>query len=86
MCALDNILSCSSLVAQCVHWITYLAAAHWFQYNKREDPVPEDEYERHKTNINFRRTIRDASKVGLCSSVIGHLAMEEFLVFESFAE
>ena len=34
-----------------------------FQYNKREDPVPEDEYERQKTKTSFRRTIRDASKV-----------------------
>lgn len=39
-------------------------AYNYYKFTKREDPVPEDEFERHKTNISFRRTIRDASKLG----------------------
>ncbi|KAL8567912.1 hypothetical protein ACOMHN_059034 [Nucella lapillus] len=35
----------------------------YYKFKKREDPVPEDEYERHKTKVTFRRTIRDVSKL-----------------------
>ncbi|XP_076466697.1 LOW QUALITY PROTEIN: cilia- and flagella-associated protein 221-like [Babylonia areolata] len=36
----------------------------YYKFKKREDPVPEDEYGRHKTKVSFRRTIRDFTKLG----------------------
>ncbi|KAK7486204.1 hypothetical protein BaRGS_00022527, partial [Batillaria attramentaria] len=34
-----------------------------YKYNRREDPVAEDEYGRQKTSVKFRRTFRDAVMV-----------------------
>lgn len=34
-----------------------------YKYNKREDPVPEDEYQRQLNKVSFRRTVRNSTKL-----------------------
>lgn len=38
-------------------------AHSFYKFQKREDPVAKDEYERQKTKAQFRRTVRDAAKL-----------------------